>query len=125
MQKESFSSKKLIRKVAVNLLAITSLLAASTFLVIDEILIFIFGDTTLYSRNYSDQAFTNLEIGSSQENAITFLGPPLESYLVDDDSTEIEIWVYSKSNSDSHFRKKLIHFKSGIMVKKIDEVVID
>ncbi|MBI2565826.1 MAG: outer membrane protein assembly factor BamE [Candidatus Schekmanbacteria bacterium] len=69
---------------------------------------------TLYSKNYSERAFTSIKIGMSQKHVLDILGEPLSTIEYDDSSV---VYHYSDASGSSYY-VRFIKFRDG----KVTEV---
>ena len=79
------------------------------------------GDDTIYAEGYSDVKFRQVALGSSQEEVLSILGPPLETGVHNGES----ILRYAKSAQDSNYRVRVIVLRNGRVLDKRHEFYVD
>jgi hypothetical protein len=94
-------------------------------------------DSTEYTKGYSDSAFRRISRGMSEADVLSLIGEPMERFGMrkdasyDDgwqyrpDSPDAEGWDYSRSRNSSHYRMRIVVFRSGKVFDVIAKVYID
>ena len=81
---------------------------------IDETLLLMLGDTTEYVQGFDEDAFHEIEIGDTLGSVISRLPTPFSIW---DTCESRVVYEYTRSFRDSHFRRRMIVFKDGVVVK--------
>ena len=72
-------------------------------------------DSTIYSENYSDSKFKEIELGMTYAKVIDILGEPLSEWTLDSGNTAIR---FSGTPNDGSYRVRVIHFNENHLVKE-------
>jgi outer membrane protein assembly factor BamE (lipoprotein component of BamABCDE complex) len=81
---------------------------------VDNALSLAIEEDTEWAPKYSDSGFRRVRLGMSRAEVHTLLGPPLESWTRDD-KRFYEEWT--RSPSDTHYRRRYIVFENGTVVE--------
>lgn len=77
-----------------------------------ELLALLLGENTVYSKNYSDNAFRKITIGMTKEEVEQLLGEPL--FIGKFPESSLEIWDYSEQiGSGDNFRRREFSLVEG------------
>ena len=86
----------------------------------------IFGEDTVYADEYSHDRFAEIELGMSEKEVYSRIGPPISTWQTPSqikDGEHSARWSYSPG--DTHFRGRIIQFKEGRVIEKHSEFYID
>jgi len=82
------------------------------------------GDTTVYSKSYTDAAFRKVRIGMTESEVLGILGEPLETYTIEH-MPKATGMRWSKTPDDSSYAVRVIIFEEGKVKERISEYYID
>lgn len=95
-------------------------------IIIDETLLLFLGDTTIYSKKYSEKNFNRIQEGQDYKEVISKLGPPIYFDEIQNKNGNKEVLMeYTRSSSDSHYRIRIIVIQDGKVSNKIKSTHID
>ncbi len=81
----------------------------------------VLGDDTVYAEGYSDAKFRQVALGSSQQEVLSILGPPLGTGVHNGES----ILRYARSAHDSNYHVRVIVLRDGRVSEKLHEFYVD
>jgi len=94
--------------------------------ILDEGLLLMLGNSTIYSSDYSEELFDSIEIGDSVEDVYETLSAPFDKWqFQNENGNTVKVVEYSKSTEDSHYRKRMIFFIKDRVFRKVKAVHID
>jgi len=79
------------------------------------------GDDTVYAAGYSDAKFQQVALGSSKEEVLSILGPPLETGVHNGE----HILRYAQSAHDSNYHVRVIVLRDDRVLEKLHEFYVD
>ena len=94
-------------------------------------------DDTVYADGYSDAAYRQIRRGSTATEVRNLLGEPFETFGMIEDRRADDGWWYGRPESDatgwsytitpnsSHYRKRIIVFREGHVVDKVNKIYVD
>lgn len=82
-------------------------------------------EDTVYAAQYTDTGFRKVSVGMTEAQVEAALGPPLARWSIDrsDGPDAGARWSYSPGNT--HYRCRVVHFRSGRVVRKHAEFYVD
>ncbi len=94
--------------------------------IVDESLLLMLGNSTVYSSGYSEEQFDEIQIGQSSQRVAEMLGVAFEeSQFQNENGDTVKAVEYSKSAEDSHYRIRMILFIDDRVSEKVKAVHID
>ncbi len=98
----------------------------------------LFGDDdTVYAEQYEDAAYRQIRRGDTTAAVLAALGEPLETFGMTKDRRADDGWLYRRTDADaegwsytmsprsSHYRKRIIVFRDGYVIDKVNKIYID
>lgn len=77
---------------------------------------------TVFSENYSDKGFLEVEKGMTEAEVLNILGEPLTRWIPKDNHLGLQ---YSESEESTHYRLRQIHLTKGKVIDVIAYYYID
>ena len=89
-----------------------------------------FKEDTVYAPGYSLRSFRRIKVGMTKEEVTDGLGKPLKiseraGRYSSPPNLYDECWWYSVSPSSFHYRKRVIRFLNGTVVRVVSEFYVD
>ena len=85
----------------------------------------IFQEDTLYTKSYTDLKYRSLKKGMSKNDVASIIGKPFYTKQEHNSTELIEIWWYSKSPADTHYRMRVVAFTNNVVNETIHYYYVD
>jgi hypothetical protein len=92
--------------------------------IVDNVLLAVMGEDTKYAAGFSEEKFRSIHVGDSEDYVRQILGPPLTTVSSGREATE-EALLYSQSPSSTHYRRRGLVIRNGVVSSIVSDVWID